>query len=155
MASTDGVSDEELGEAIDILLVEPNPGDTRLFEENFREAKLMNAVHAVSSGEEAIDFLRQRDEYADAPRPDLVLLEPQLPSTSGAEILAELDDEEALREIPVIVLTSSEVGEDIVRSNGIEADEYIRKPVETEEFIEFVQEVESFWFAIVRNDREN
>ena len=155
MASTDEVSDDDIGEPIDILLVEPNPGDTRLFTENFRDAKLMNTVHAVTDGEEALDFLHQRNDYEDAPRPDLILLEPQLPGTSGTEVLSELNDEPALSDVPIIVLTSSESGEDIVKSHGLEADEYIRKPVEAEEFIEFVQEVEDFWFAIVTNENDD
>lgn len=152
MASTGDVSDDDIGETIDILLIEPNPGDSRLFEEKFRDAKLMNAIHNASDGEEALDFVCQRGEYEDAPQPDLILLEPRLPGIAGMEVLSELKNEPALSEIPVIVLTSSEVGEDIVKSNGLEADEYIRKPVETEEFIDFVQEVEDFWFAIVKNE---
>lgn len=152
MASADESSDTEMGEAIDILLVEPNPGDTRLFKENFRDAKLMNAVHAVTNGEDALDFVNQRGEYKDAPQPDLILLEPQLPGKSGMEVLSELEDEPALNNIPVVVLTSSELGEDIVKSNGPEADEYIRKPVETEEFVKFIQEIEDFWFAIVKSE---
>ncbi|ELZ15143.1 response regulator receiver protein [Haloterrigena salina JCM 13891] len=155
MASADEADETDLGERIDILLVEPNPGDTRLFEENFRDAKLMNAVHAVTDGEEALDFLHQRGEYADAPRPDLVLLELQLPGTSGTAVLSELQNEPPLDEIRVIVLTSSEMGEEIVRSHDIEADEYIRKPVQAEEFIAFVQEVEDFWFAIVKNESDD
>ncbi|MXV61759.1 response regulator [Natronorubrum sp. JWXQ-INN-674] len=152
MASADDVSDDDMGEAIDILLVEPNPGDTRLFEENFREAKLTNAIHAVTDGESALDFVYQRGEYEAAPQPDLILLEPQLPGTSGMDVLSELKNEPPLREIPVIILSSSEAGEDIVKSHSIEADEYIRKPVETEEFIDFVQDIEDFWFAIVKNE---
>ncbi|WP_440764940.1 response regulator [Natronorubrum sp. DTA7] len=155
MALADDESDGEIGETIDILLVEPNPGDMRLFEENFREAKLMNAVHAVTDGEAALEFVNQRGEYADAPRPDLILLEPQLPGQSGMEVLAQLNDEPLLREIPVIVLTSSEVGESIVKSHDLEADAYIQKPVETDEFIEFVREVEEFWFAIVKTEPTN
>lgn len=154
MASDEG-SGEGLGEAVDILLVEPNPGDTRLFTENFRDAKLLNTVHAVSDGESALEFLRQRGEYDDAPSPDIVLLEPQLPGTTGMEVLAELNGEPALAEIPVIVLTSSTVGEEIVRSHGLEADAYVRKPVETDEFIELVQEIEEFWFAIVKADPDD
>ncbi|ELY46193.1 response regulator [Natronorubrum tibetense] len=155
MATGDDESDGEIGETIDILLIEPNPGDTRLFEENFKDAKLMNAVHAVTDGEAALEFVHQRGEYADAPRPDLILLEPQLPGQSAMEVLAELNDESALREAPVIVLTSSETGESIVKSHDLEADAYIQKPVETDEFIEFVQEVEEFWFAIVKTEAAN
>ena len=141
-------------DVIEILLVEPNPGDTRLFTENFRDAKLTNSVHAVPNGDAALDFLHQRSEYADESRPDLALLESQLPGTSGMDVLEELNDEPLLADIPVAVLTSSEVGEAIVRSHGLDADFYIRKPIEPEDFVEFVHEIEEFWFAIVRDSAE-
>ncbi|QLK26394.1 response regulator [Natrinema zhouii] len=152
MASADETDDTEIGEVIDILLIEPNHGDVRLFEENFEEGKIVNAIHCVSDGEDALDFVHQRGSYDDAPQPDLILLEPQLPGISGMKVLSELNNEPALSEIPVVVLTSSEMGEDIVRSHGLEADEYIRKPVEADEFVEFVHSIEDFWFAIVRPD---
>jgi len=92
----------------------------------------------------------------DVPQPDLILLEPQLPGKSGMEVIAELKDEPVLNEIPVVVLTSSKMGEDIVRSHGLEEDdEYIRKPVETDEFVEFVQSIEDFWFAIIKTDGDD
>lgn len=141
-------------DVIDILLVEPNPGDTRLFTETFRDAKLLNVVHAVPDGDAALDFLHQRGEYADESPPDIVLLEPQLSGTSGMDVLAELNDEPVLADIPVAVLTSSRVGEEIVRSHGLEADCYIRKPVEPADFVEFVHDIEEFWFAIVREPSE-
>ena len=143
--------EKESGEFVDILLVEPNPGDSRLFAETFADAKLLNTVHTVSDGEEALEFVHQRGAYADAPKPDIILLNPKLPGKSGMEVLSELNDESALREIPVAVLTSSATGEEIVRSHGLEADAYIRKPVEPEKFAEFVASVEEFWFAIVRD----
>lgn len=142
--------DGRTGDRIDILLVEPNPGDTRLFTESFREGKLVNDLHTVADGESALAFLRQQGTYADAPRPDLVMLEPKLPGKSGMEVLSELKNEPALSDIPVVVLTSSDVGEDIVRSHDLEADHYLRKPVGPGEFIEFVQTVEDFWLAIVQ-----
>ena len=135
---------------IEILLVEPNPGDSRLFEENFRDAKLLNTIHTVSDGEAALDFLAQHGEYADESRPDIVLLEPQLPGKSGIDVLSELKNEPELDEIPVIVLTSSDAGEKVVRAHDLEADTYLQKPVEPEEFVEFVRSVEEFWFAIVQ-----
>ena len=143
-----------MSEAIDILLVEPNPGDTRLFTETFREAKIMNTIHAVSDGESALDFLNERGEYADGPRPDIVLLDPQLPGKSGMEVLAEMRNEPELNEIPIVVLTSSDMGADLVESHGLEADTYIRKPVEPEEFVSFVQSVEDYWLAIVEQGPE-
>lgn len=137
-------------ESIEILLVEPNPGDSRLFTESFKDAKILNNLHVVADGESALDFLHQRGPHADSPRPELILLEPQLPGRDGMEILTELNDDRVLSEIPVVVLTSSEVGEKIVRSHGLEADHYLQKPVEPDEFIEFVQSVEDFWLAIVQ-----
>ncbi|MFC4438275.1 MULTISPECIES: response regulator [Natrialbaceae] len=145
-----GTSDEQIDDMIDILLIEPNPGDSRLFTENFNDAKLLNTIHTVSDAESALDFLYQRNDHSDKPRPDIVLLEPQLPGKNGMDVLSELKNESALSEIPVIVLTSSEVGEDIIQSYGIDADSYIQKPVEPDEFVEFVQSIEDFWFAIVQ-----
>lgn len=142
--------DEQDTGPIEILLVEPNPGDTRLFSESFREAKLLNSLHTVTDGDAALDFVHQRGPHADDPRPDLVLLEPQLPGKSGMDVLTELNNEPELSEIPIVVLTSSAVGESIVKSHGLEADYYIRKPVEPDEFIDFVQSVEDFWLAIVQ-----
>lgn len=135
---------------IEILLVEPNPGDARLFTESFGEAKIRNTVQTASDGEAALDHLHRRGDHADDPRPDLVLLEPQLPGDDGMEVLAALNDESALSDIPVVVLTSSDLGEDIVRSHDLDADHYLRKPVEPDEFIEFVQSVENFWISIVQ-----
>lgn len=143
------IDDERTGERIDILLVEPSPGDTRLFAESFRDGKLANRLHTVSDGESAIEFIHQRGEYADEPRPNLVLLEPNLPGKSGTDVLSELKNAPALSNIPVAVLTSSEVGEEIARSHGLEADHYIQKPIEPDEFIAFVQSIEEFWLAII------
>lgn len=142
--------DERRDEPIEILLVEPNPGDTRLFTESFRDGKLANNLHTVPDGETALDFVHQRGAYSDEPRPDLVLLEPRLPGTSGMEVLAELRDEPALADVPVVVLTSSDVGEEIVRSHDLDADHFLQKPVEPDDFIEFVRSIEDFWLAIVQ-----
>ena len=146
--------DGPAGEPIDILLVEPNPGDTRLFTEQFREAKLLNTIDAVTDGDAALEYVHQRGEYADEPKPDIVLLDPQLPGTDGMDVLSELKGEPSLADIPVVVLTSSATGEEIVKSHGLEADCYIRKPVEPEEFVEFVRSMEEFWLAIVRQPAE-
>lgn len=144
--------DGHSGERIDILLIEPNPGDARLFSESFKDGKLVNTVYTVSDGEEALDFVHQRGEHADKPCPELILLEPELPGRSGMEVLAELDSDPMLSEIPVVVLTSSETGESIVKSHEFEADHYIQKPVSAEEFIDFVQSIEDFWLAIVERE---
>ncbi|GAB7017823.1 response regulator [Halostagnicola bangensis] len=147
-----GETSDDCGEIIDLLLIEPNHGDVRLFEENFKEGKIFNSIHAVSDGEEALAFINQRGEYEEAPQPDIILLEPQLPGKSGMEVLSELKNTPKVTDIPIVVLTSSELGKDIVKSHDLEADEYIRKPVGAEDFIEFVQEVENFWLAVVRNN---
>lgn len=139
---------------VEILLVEPNPGDTRLFAEQFEDAKILNGLNAVADGEAALDYIHQRGEYAGVPRPDLILLELQLPGRSGIEVLSELKDDSELADIPVLALTSSSLGEEMVESRGVEADEYIRKPVEPAEFVEFVQSVEDFWLSIVQSAPE-
>lgn len=142
--------DDRTDERVELLLIEPNPGDTRLFTESFREGKLANNLHTVPDGETALDFIHQRGAYSDQPRPDLVLLEPRLPGKSGMDVLSELRNEPAISDVPVVVLTSSGIGEEIVRSHGLDADHYLQKPVEPDDFIEFVQSVEDFWLAIVQ-----
>lgn len=143
-------ADERTDKRIEILLVEPNPGDTRLVTESFREGKLANDLYVVTDGDEALDFVRQRGEYADEPRPDLLLVETQLPGTSSAELLSELDDDPALSGITVVALTSSDAGEEILRSQGLDADHYARKPIGPDDFVEFVRSIEEFWLAIVK-----
>lgn len=147
-------SEDEIGDVVDILLVEPNKGDVRLFTEEFKNAKLANELHTVGDGETALDFLHRRGEYEDAPTPDLILLEPNLPGKSGRETLEELQDDPVLGEIPVVVLTSSVGEKQHLQSRGIDGDAYIRKPVEAEEFLDFVLEIEEFWLAIVDRARE-
>ncbi|QLD90026.1 response regulator [Natronomonas salina] len=142
--------DDRTDERVELLLIEPNPGDTRLFTESFRDGKLANALHTVPDGETALDFLHQRGAYSEESRPDLVLLEPRLPGKSGMDVLSELRGEPALADVPVVVLTSSGIGEEIVRSHGLDADHYLQKPVEPDDFIEFVRSVEDFWLAIVQ-----
>lgn len=143
--------DEGKVKPIDILLVEPNPGDTRLFTESFKDGSITNQIYAVGDGESALEFLHREGEYASVPRPDIVLLNFKLPGTSGEDVLAKLRGDPTLSEIPVVVLTSSEVEEDIVKSNGVDADHYLQKPVESEDFVSFVQSVEDFWLTIVRD----
>lgn len=142
-------ADEGIGEVVDILLVEPNDGDARLFTEEFKNAKLANELHTVGDGESALDFLHRRGEYEEVPAPDLILLEPSLPGKSGRETLEELEDDPVLSQIPVVALTSSVGEKQQLQSRGIDADAYIRKPVEAGEFLDFVLEIEEFWLAIV------
>ncbi|WP_049922668.1 response regulator [Halopiger djelfimassiliensis] len=133
-----------------ILLVEDNPGDVRLTEEAFKQGRIENDLYVVSDGTEALEFLYRRGEYADAPRPDLILLDLNLPRTDGEEVLEELKEDSELRSIPVIVLTSSRAEEDVVRSYELHANAYLTKPVDPDEFIETVRAFEKFWFSVVR-----
>lgn len=142
--------DVRTDERVELLLIEPNPGDIRLFTESFRNGKLANDLHTVPDGETALDFVNQHGAYANRPRPDLVLLEPRLPDRSGMDVRSELANEPALSDVPVVVLTSSNIGEKNVRSHGPDADHYLQKPVEPDDFIEFVQSVEDSWLAIVQ-----
>ncbi|MDS0476709.1 response regulator [Natrinema sp. 1APR25-10V2] len=137
-------------DAIIVLLVEPNPGDARLFSESFEDAAIACDVHSVTDGESALDFVHQRNDHADSPRPDMILLDFQLPGVSGADVLSELKSEPVLRSIPVIVMTSSASEEDIARSYDLHANAYIQKPVEPDEFIELGRSFEDFWLTFVR-----
>ena len=133
-----------------ILLVEDNPGDVRLTKEAFKQGRIENDLHVVTDGHEALEFLTQRGEHEDAPRPDLILLDLNLPRKNGEEVLEELKDEPDLRSIPVIVLTSSRAEEDVVKSYELHANAYLTKPVDPDEFIETVKAFEKFWFCVVR-----
>ena len=133
-----------------ILLVEDNPGDVRLTQEAFEHGRIDNDLYVVSDGTDALEFLYQRGEYADVPRPDLILLDLSLPRMDGEEVLARLKSDDSLRQIPVIVLTSSRAEEDIVRSYDRHANAYLTKPVDPDEFIETVRAFEKFWFSVVR-----
>ncbi|NKE34391.1 response regulator [Natronococcus sp. JC468] len=137
-------------EPAQLLLVEDNPGDVRLTREAFKQGRIDNDLHTVSDGSDALDFLHQRGEYEDAPRPDLILLDLNLPRKDGEEVLAELKDDPELQSIPVIVLTSSRAEEDIARSYELHANAYLTKPVDPDEFIETVRAFEKFWFSVVR-----
>jgi CheY-like chemotaxis protein len=139
------VSDE-----IQILLVEDNPGDVRLTKEALRGAKVANELHVVGDGEEAIDFLRQRGRHGGAPRPDIVLLDLNLPRIDGVEVLADIKSDADLAKIPIIVLTSSSAEVDIQRAYELHANCFISKPVDFTEFIGAVRSLEGFWLKIVR-----
>ena len=137
-------------EPVQILLVEDNPGDARLTREAFKQGRIENDLHVVSDGIEALAFLSQEGEYADEPRPDLILLDLNLPGKDGEEVLKELKDDPTLRSIPVIVLTSSSAEDDITTSYELHANAYLTKPVDPDEFIETVRTFEKFWFSVVR-----
>jgi DNA-binding response OmpR family regulator len=144
------MSDPVPAEPVDILLVEDNPGDVRLTKEAFKEAQIANRIHVVTDGHQALDFLHRRDEYADAVRPDILLLDLNLPKKHGEEVLAELNASTELTGLPVIVLTSSHAEADVVRSYELNANAYLTKPVDPGEFVDTVRTLEQFWFSTVR-----
>ena len=139
----------ELGRPIEILLVEDNPGDVDLTREGLADGKLRNNLHVVGDGEEAMAFLRRAEEHADMPMPDLILLDLNLPGKDGREVLTEIKADERLGHIPVVVLTSSQDEEDILRSYRLHANCYISKPIRFGEFVKVVKTIEEFWFTIV------
>lgn len=138
-----------VGRPVEILLVEDNPGDVRLTQEALRESKVRNHLHVAVDGVEALAYLRREGAYAEAVRPDLVLLDLNLPRKDGREVLAEMKDDEALRRIPVVVLTTSRAEQDILRTYNLHANCYISKPVDLDQFITVVKSIEDFWFTIV------
>jgi CheY-like chemotaxis protein len=138
------------GEAIDILLVEDNPGDVRLTREALRDARIHNRLFVARDGVEALDFLYRRGEHAEVPRPDLILLDWNLPRKNGREVLEEIKVDPVLRRIPVVVLTTSEAEEDVLRAYDLHANCYIPKPVDLGRFLRIVQSIESFWLSVVK-----
>ena len=140
-------------EPIEILLVEDNPGDARLAVEALKESKVNNSIHHVEDGVEAMRFLHREDQYAYAPRPDLILLDLNLPRKDGREVLADIKADPALKLIPVVVLTTSAAERDLVRTYDLNANAYIVKPLDLDQFIEVVQAIESFWFTVVKLPR--
>jgi chemotaxis family two-component system response regulator Rcp1 len=140
----------ELGRPIEILLVEDNPGDAELTAEALRNGKVYNQMDVVEDGEAALAFLRHEEQYADVPRPDVVLLDLNLPRKDGREVLAEIKADEELKQIPVIILTTSEAEEDILRAYNLAVNCYITKPVDLDQFIKVVKAIEDFWFTVVK-----
>ncbi len=138
------------GTPIRILLVEDNPGDVRLTREAFKEGKVLNQLHVVKDGVEAMSFLRREGEYADAPRPDLILLDLNLPKKDGREVLAEIKAQDDLKRIPVVVLTTSRDEEDVLKTYDLHANCFITKPVDLQQFIDVVRSVEEFWLTVVK-----
>lgn len=136
---------------VEILLAEDNPGDVKLTQKAFEEGNIANNLHVVNDGVEALAFLRQEGEYADMPRPDLILLDLNMPRKDGKDVLRELkDDDDDLHRIPVVVLTSSEAEEDVIRSYDLNANAYLTKPIGFDGFIEIVNRLEEFWLEVVR-----
>ncbi len=141
---------EAAGRAAEFLLVEDNPGDVRLTREALRESKLANHLSVVNDGVEAIAFLRREGKYADAPRPDLILLDLNLPRKSGREVLAEIKADPSLKRIPVVVITSSEAEQDILATYNLHVNCYVTKPVDLDQFVKVVHSIETFWLTIVK-----
>ncbi|MFI0406281.1 response regulator [Actinomadura sp. 3N508] len=138
---------------IEVLLVEDDPGDVLLTVEAFEHNKVRNTLHVVNDGEQAMAFLRREGEYADAPRPDLVLLDLNLPRKDGREVLGEIKADAALRAIPVVILTTSEAEEDILRSYHLHANAYVTKPVDFDQFISVVRKIDDFFVTVVKLPR--
>ena len=135
--------------SIEILLVEDNPGDARLTLEAMREAKMSNRIHVVEDGVEAMEFLRRQGRFGDAPRPDLILLDLNLPKKDGREVLAEVKADPVLKRIPVVVLTTSRAEEDVLRAYDLHANCYVTKPVDLEQFMRIVSLIDEFWIKVV------
>jgi len=148
------MSNHSNGRLVEILLVEDNPGDVRLTKEAMKEGKIRNNLSVASDGVEAMAFLRREGKYADAPRPDVVLLDLNLPKKDGRSVLKEIKEDPNLRRIPVVILTSSKADEDVLNSYDLHANCYITKPGDLEQFIEVVKSVEDFWLQIVKLPKE-
>ncbi|HEY2565178.1 MAG TPA: response regulator [Acidimicrobiales bacterium] len=135
---------------IEVLLVEDDPGDVLMTREALVGSKLVHNLHVMDNGELAVDFLGRRGPYEDAPRPDLILLDLNLPRLDGREVLARIKGDESLRQIPVVVLTTSDAEEDVLRSYDLHANAYVTKPVEFEAFIAVVRQIDDFFLSVVR-----
>ncbi|MFS8100648.1 response regulator [Lentzea alba] len=138
---------------IDVLLVEDDPGDALMTQEAFEHHKIRNTLHVVKDGVEALAFLRREGEYENAPRPGLILLDLNLPRKDGREVLAEVKADAELRSIPVVVLTTSDAEEDILRSYSLYANAYVTKPVDFDRFIEVVRQIDDFFVTVVKLPR--
>jgi chemotaxis family two-component system response regulator Rcp1 len=141
---------EHTGRAAEFLLVEDNPGDVRLTCEALTESKVKNNLNIVGDGVEAMAFLRREGKYIDAPRPDVILLDLNLPKKNGLEVLAEIKADSSLKRIPVVIITSSEAEQDILKTYDLHVNCYVNKPVDLEQFIKVVQSIETFWLTIVK-----
>jgi CheY-like chemotaxis protein len=135
---------------VDILLVEDNPGDVRLTKEALKDAKVLNEIYVARDGVEAMQFVHREGSFANAPMPDLILLDLNLPRKDGREVLAEIKKDPKLQHIPVVVLTTSKADEDIIKTYNLHANAYITKPVDLNRFVEIMHALEQFWFTIVK-----
>ena len=138
------------GRPVEVLLVEDSPGDVVLTRKALERSRLLNNLHVARDGVEALAFLHREPEFADAPRPDLILLDLNLPKKDGREVLQEIKEDPDLKRIPVVILTTSSAEEDILRSYNLHANGYVTKPVDVDEFFRVVQSIEDYWFTIVK-----
>jgi CheY-like chemotaxis protein len=138
---------------MNVLLVEDDPGDVLMTREAFTGAALPTDLHVVGDGDEALRFLRQQEEYASAPTPDLILLDLNLPKVDGRQVLREVKADENLRHIPIVVLTTSAAADDVLRSYALHANAYVTKPVDFDAFIDVVREIDDFFIGVVRLPR--
>ena len=146
---------KDTGRSAEFLLVEDNPGDVRLTREALQESKVRNNLSVAGDGEEALKFLRRDSPYENAPRPDIILLDLNLPKKDGREVLSEIKSDPALRRIPVVVITSSEAEQDILQTYDLHVNCYVTKPVDLDQFIKVVRSIEDFWLTIVRLPSED
>jgi len=141
---------ENVGIPVEILLVEDNPGDARLAREGLSECKIRNNLNIAEDGVKAMAFLRRQGEYANVPRPDLILLDLNRPRKDGREVLQEIKEDESLRLIPVVILTTSKAEEDILKTYALHGNCYVTKPLGLPQFLDVVRSIEEFWFTIVK-----
>ncbi len=137
-------------EFVEILLIEDNPGDIRLTQEALKDGKVKNNLHVVCDGEEATDFLFKRNKHTNAPRPDLIILDINLPKKNGKEVLAEIKTDQNLKSIPVVILTMSKAEEDIIKTYNLHANCFITKPLDLDKFFDVVKTIEEFWLTLVK-----
>ncbi len=141
---------EEVGRPVEFLLVEDNPGDVRLTQEALKDSKVRNNLNILGDGISALAFLRREPPYENAPRPDIILLDLNLPKMDGREVLSHIKADSRLKRIPVVVITSSEAEQDILRTYDLHVNCYVTKPVDLDQFIKVVQSIETFWLTIVQ-----
>lgn len=147
---TEPLPSDAPGSEIRILLVEDDPGDVLIMREALEDSKILTDLHVVDNGEAALEFLERRGRYASAPSPDLILLDLNLPRLDGREVLARVKADASLRRTPVVVLTTSSAEEDILRSYDLHANAYVTKPVDLEQFLRVVRQIDEFFISIVR-----
>jgi two-component system, chemotaxis family, response regulator Rcp1 len=135
---------------IDILVVEDNPGDALLIREVLKSNKIYNTLNIVKDGEEAMDFLYRKGKFAEAPQPDLILLDLNLPKMDGRQVLAKIKFDDKLKQIPVVIMTMSQAEEDILKSYKLHANCYVTKPINLDQFVKVVESIEDFWFSLVK-----